>query len=42
MTMKDSEGVPKCLDNKERFGSRMNWGKKRGGIRKITAEVERG
>lgn len=27
MTMKDSKGLPKCLDNKERFGSRMNWGK---------------
>lgn len=25
--MKDSKGLPKCLDNKERFGSRMNWGK---------------
>lgn len=27
MTMKHSKGVPKCLSNKERFGSRMSWGK---------------
>ena len=25
--MKHSKGVPNCLSNKERFGSRMSWGK---------------